>query len=769
MKKHLIYLIPFFVAVLFACERKDDSTSAGKDLSDVVFYATYEDVDPDTRTILQSDGSIQWDAHEEISIMLGDKSARFVSSNSEPAAKVEFHGSLEGFQYSSGDSFWAVYPYSQFNQCNGTTVSVNVPTLQTAKDGTFERDYFVSVARRADFNLYFANVCGGIRFVVNTPGIDKVTIHARGGESPTGTVTIAIENKVPVIKSISASEPDLEVFAPGGKTFTPGVAYYAVVIPQVYSKGFDFIFHAGSKKATTWINKSLTVKRGIFGTVTDIDKGLYFKDVPTSGNISFADDNLKAALVAAYDTNGDGELSYTEADAVTSISSSVFGSNKNYTSFDEFQYFTSVRSIPAQLFKGWVRMTSITLPESINSIGYEAFSGCTRMETVHLGNLLQTINYGAFQSCSSLEEVVLPNSLTTIGAYSTSNYDHGVFEGCTGLKRAVIGNSLEIIQHEMFKNCTSLESLTIGDGVKRIEKYAFYGCRSLKNISWGKNLTVINNEAFKQCTGLETLDITSPLEYIGGEAFLGCTYLTTLKLPNTLITIYADAFKNCTHLKSVDFGTGVTQINYGAFQNCSSLTEVVLPNSLRVIGAYSTSDYDHGVFEGCTGLKRAVIGSSLENIGHEMFKNCTSLSSITIGQSLASVGPYAFSNCTALTSINFENSSLKTVGDWAFYKCTNLDSVKFGDKLTSLGSYVFNNCGIRYLTLPATLQKMGSYIFRYCSGFSTLTMLAELPPTIGTNVFSYTNDNYSIVVPHDSLLRYREAWSSYASHIIASN
>ena len=417
MNKRYIYLIPALFTILFACERKDDATTvdpAGKDLSDVVFYATYEDVDPDTRTILQSDGSILWDAHEEISILMGDQSARFVSSNTEPAATVEFHGSLNGFQYTSSDYFWAVYPYSQFNKCEGNNVSVYVPGIQTAKDGTFERDYFVSVARRQDFNLYFYNVCGGIKFVVNTPGIDKITIHARGGEAPTGRVTVAIEKNVPVIKSIEATEPDLEVFAPGGKTFTPGIAYYAVVIPQAYSQGFDFTFHSGSKKAKTWINKKLTVKRGIFGTVTDIDKGLYFKDVPSTGNISFADDNLKAALVAAYDTNGDGELSFVEADAVTSISSSVFGSSKDYSSFDEFQYFTSVRSIPAKCFKDWTWLTSIKLPESINTIGYEAFHGCTRLKTVSFGHLLETISYGAFQNCNNLDYVDFPQ-LESIG------------------------------------------------------------------------------------------------------------------------------------------------------------------------------------------------------------------------------------------------------------------------------------------------------------------------------------------------------------------
>ena len=172
MNKRYFFIFTTLITLLAACQRKDDTTSnpTGKDQSDVVFYATYEDLDPETRTILQSDGSVLWDAHEEISIMQGGKSARFVSTNTEPAATVEFHGSLEGFEYTSSDLFWGVYPYSASNRCDGETLYVDIPSRQMAKNGTFDRNYFVSVARRSDFNLFFANVCGGIRFVVNTPG-----------------------------------------------------------------------------------------------------------------------------------------------------------------------------------------------------------------------------------------------------------------------------------------------------------------------------------------------------------------------------------------------------------------------------------------------------------------------------------------------------------------------------------------------------------------------------------------------------------------------
>ena len=953
MNKRYIYLIPALLSILFACERKDDATStdlSGKDKSDVVFYATYENADPDTRTILQSDGSILWDAHEEISILLGDKSSRFVSSNTEPAATVEFHGSLNGFQYTSSDYFWAVYPYSQFNKCEGDNVSVYVPTLQTAKDGTFEREYFVSVARRQDFNLYFYNVCGGIKFVVNTPGIDKVTIHARGGEAPTGRVTVGFEKNVPVIKSIEATEADMEVFAPDGKTFTPGVAYYAVVIPQTYSQGFDFIFHSKGKKATTWINKKLTVKRGIFGTVTDIDKGLYFKDVPSTGNISFADAKLKAALVTAYDTNGDGELSYTEADAVTSISASVFGSDKSYTSFDEFQYFTSVRSIPAQCFKDWVWMTSIKLPESVNTIEREAFRGCTRLKNVTFGNLLEWINYAAFRDCVALQDLVIPDSVKNI--YINSNWsvntsysgnNLGAFQNCTSLKTVKLGQGLVEIAPLTFRGCTSLESVTIGDAVESVGDYAFEGCTSLKSIHFGSSVKDIKKQAFHQCTGLTDLVITAPIENIYEQAFYGCTWLATLKFSDTVKTIGYEAFRYCSHLKSVSFGNGLEWINYaafrdcvalqdlvipdsvkniyinsnwsvntsysgnnlgafqnctslktvklgqglveiapltfrgctslesvtigdavetvgdyafdgckslqnihfgssvkslskcafsncsvltvmtfpdpiqtigesafanctaltgitlgssvtsvrsnafkgctsltrlelgetleeiypGAFQNCTSLSYVKIPDSVKLI--YGSNSADQGAFQGCTYLNKVVLGNRVEGIPSYTFSDCSNLTNITVGESVEYVSKYAFRNCKSLAAISFENANLKTVGDYAFYYCTSLDSVIFGDKLTSLGSYVFDHSGIRYLTLPATIQSMGSYIFRYCSDFSRLTMLAEFPPSIGSNVFSYTNDSFTIVVPHDSLLRYREAWSSYSSHIIASN
>ena len=208
-------------------------------------------------------------------------------------------------------------------------------------------------------------------------------------------------------------------------------------------------------------------------------------------------------------------------------------------------------------------------------------------------------------------------------------------------------------------------------------------------------------------------------------------------------------------------------ISYGAFQNCTSLSYVKIPDSVRII--YTSTNDNHGAFQGCTYLNKVILGNRVEGITAYTFADCTNLTSITMGESIGYVGKYAFSNCKNLSAISFVNANLKTVGEYAFYKCLGLDAVDFGDKLTSLGNYAFNNTGIQYLTLPATIQSIGSYVFRYSSQFRVLTILADIPPTLGSNVFSYTNDEYSIAVPHDALLRYRETWSSLAGRIVPIN
>ena len=112
--------------------------------------------------------------------------------------------------------------------------------------------------------------------------------------------------------------------------------------------------------------------------------------------IPFADDNVKALCVANWDTNGDGELSYVEAAAVTTIGD-VFSGNTVITSFNEFKYFTAITAIEDGAFSGCAALTSIVIPEGVETIGDEAFLGCSNMAAMSvLPNDVPTLGSNVF-------------------------------------------------------------------------------------------------------------------------------------------------------------------------------------------------------------------------------------------------------------------------------------------------------------------------------------------------------------------------------------
>jgi len=98
-------------------------------------------------------------------------------------------------------------------------------------------------------------------------------------------------------------------------------------------------------------------------------------------NIVFADEAVKALCVGAWDTNGDDELSYVEAAAVTDLGN-VFVQNDEITSFNELRYFTGLSAIGANAFNECFNLASIELPVTLASIGDQAFYGCSALASI---------------------------------------------------------------------------------------------------------------------------------------------------------------------------------------------------------------------------------------------------------------------------------------------------------------------------------------------------------------------------------------------------
>ena len=297
---------------------------------------------------------------------------------------------------------------------------------------------------------------------------------------------------------------------------------------------------------------------------------------PIPEPIAFVDPKVKALCVANWDTDGDGELSTTEAEAVTSIGT-VFRYNDSITSFDELQYFTGLTAIPANAFWDCYRMTSITLPESITVIGEYAFMDCEGLTSLEIPKTVTRIDRAAFSECHGLTAVTLPGSITSIA-------------------------------QDLFYNCYGLTSVTIPETVTSIGAYAFQFCSALTSISIPSQVASIGEWAFKG-SGLTSVTIPASVTSMGTGVFIYCSNLASITVASGNPVYYSKDNCNAILLRSNDY----------LQEGCKN---TVIPNTVKTIGMFA--------FCGHTGLMSISIPASVTTINSSAFYDCTGLTSITV-------------------------------------------------------------------------------------------------------------------------------------------
>ena len=459
----------------------------------------------------------------------------------------------------------------------------------------------------------------------------------------------------------------------------------------------------------------------------------------STDNIDFADSKVKAICVENWDTNGDGELSYEEAAAVTDLGE-VFKENKEITSFEELQYFTglselgyccfnscsnlksiiipkSVTSIERSVFQG-TAISSLIIPENVAYVGYENFIGCNSLTSLVVAENNKT--YDSRDNCNAVIEketntlmvgcnaTIIPSSVTAIGENALNN--------CKGLTNISLPEGLTQIGIYAFC-CTGIKEVTIPQDVQEIGYMAFYGCENLtKVISKINEPFDLDNSTFEAINSSATLYVpvgtkekyetavgwkefkniveTDNTEYKVDDTFVvnGVTYKITSLDPRKVMVGSGDITNVVTAIDKSTTGdlvipasvTGedgneytVVSFSYGAFAGCSGLTSVTIPNTVTNINWYT--------FSGCSGLTSVTIPEGITKIGEYAFANCTSLTSFTIPNSVTSIEAKAFSGCNGLTSITLP-SGLKTLGDNAFASCTSLTSVTIPKSVKSIGT-----------------------------------------------------------------------------------
>lgn len=180
--------------------------------------------------------------------------------------------------------------------------------------------------------------------------------------------------------------------------------------------------------------------------------------------IKFANDRVRKYSVKFWDTNGDGELSYDEAAAVTTLDTVFRYKSEIHGTFRELRHFTGLRKINALAFSDCHWMTAIELPPTIDTICYRAFWSCIRVDTLLLPKTLHVIEPYGFYHCMRLKEINIPGTVDSIPT--------ATFMWCEEMKTATINEGTRIIGPGAFAHCESLQYIylpstiiSVGDNV----------------------------------------------------------------------------------------------------------------------------------------------------------------------------------------------------------------------------------------------------------------------------------------------------------------
>ena len=291
-------------------------------------------------------------------------------------------------------------------------------------------------------------------------------------------------------------------------------------------------------------NIPIYIPSGLFSEYNSISWGGFtnFIDMGTLP-ISFEDANVKSLCVANWDTNGDGEISYTEAAAVTSLGT-VFR-NKGIRSFNELQYFTGLNSIGYEAFAGCYNLRTITLSNSITSIGEYAFNSCNWLSSIEIPASVTSIESSSFECCGFSSIVVNENNTV----YDSRNNCNAIIKTAdnkliTGCKNTIIPNDVITIGNSAFSACMELTSIVIPNSVTTIEYDAFNLCQGLTTVTIGSSVSFIGSSAFYNCQGLSSITVlatTPPTLWNSGHFDYVNKESATVYVPNGSKSAYKAA------------------------------------------------------------------------------------------------------------------------------------------------------------------------------------------------------------------------------------
>ena len=313
----------------------------------------------------------------------------------------------------------------------------------------------------------------------------------------------------------------------------------------------------------------------------------------------------------------------------------------------------------------------------------------------------------------------------------------------------------ETVSVGLFYSCDSLKELILPDGLKTIERNAFYDCANLSSVNFPSTLSTIEESAFRGC-GFTEIVLPRTIETIGYYAFDDCpiTKVTapgdasfSVAFPNAeiwdvsedtkKIADYIDRAITVKNAKVINLPDGLENIGLRAFLGFNDLESIKIPESVKEIGEEA--------FYGCSSLRNAEIRADINEIPVSLFAGCTVLESVTIPKTVKKIGDEAFSGCSSLETVTLP-TSLEIIGDSAFYKMTSMTEIKLPSGLLEIGEGAFQGSGLIELTIPESVESVGSSIIGGCQNLETVYVFWNRGNRPSGWAYDWNQSGYSVEI-----------------------
>ena len=256
-----------------------------------------------------------WSENDAIGVFVGDNEAsEFKLKKGDGTTRGEFQGAFKDLNGMSM-SKTAVYPYEIAKGKSGSTISVSLPAEQLYKEGNIAEEAYPMVAVTDGAELNFKNLCSVLKIsMTGSLTVNSIVFTPNNsGIKVSGDATIDPGNTTLTMTKDAGSR--VALICDGVNLSGTATDFHIVVPAQTYKGGFSITIETNKGKVLKTIKSDVTLKRSELYRITPFE----CKIDEDNKNVIFEDASFKAYMIANFDKDKDGEISYDEALSVNRI------------------------------------------------------------------------------------------------------------------------------------------------------------------------------------------------------------------------------------------------------------------------------------------------------------------------------------------------------------------------------------------------------------------------------------------------------------------